>query len=137
MVTRGEFWNRLLDELQAPKTLHTRRFGLAWMQTEGDAAKFNPMNTTLKMPGSTQFNSVGVQNYPDLATGVEATRRTLVNTKGHGYEPILGKLRQNAPAVEICKALIASDWGTTDLVLRVLEDVRDDYRKYADHPIVQ
>lgn len=139
MITRGQFWNRMLDELQAPKTIHTRRFGLAWMQTEGNGGRFNPFNTTLKMPGSTPLpgNDAGVQNYPSLNTGLEATRRTLTQTPGHGYELLLGKLRANASARELCEALIASDWGTEALILRVLDDVRDDYRTYADKPIVQ
>ena len=52
-------------------------------------AKFNPMNTTLAMPGSTCYNSVCVRNYTSWAQGVAATAETLQG----GYSCIVSALR--------------------------------------------
>lgn len=40
---------------------------------EGANDYFNPLNVVQKEPGSSNFNSVGVQRYPDAATGVKGT----------------------------------------------------------------
>jgi len=42
-------------------------------------ARFNPLNDERKMPGSTGFNSVGVQNYESLESGINAVFSTLVS----------------------------------------------------------
>lgn len=62
----------------------------AWQQREGGGGQNNPLNTTQKMPGSTSFNSVGVQNYPSMQEGVRATLITLHNGR---YNDILMRLR--------------------------------------------
>lgn len=40
---------------------------------EGQNNYYNPLNVVQKEPGSTQYNSVGVQRYPDFATGVKGS----------------------------------------------------------------
>lgn len=67
-----------------------------WQQAESGAsdvsgADYNPLNTTLKWPGSTDFNSVGVQNYPTYAAGLLATQQTLNN----GLYPSLKEIFSN------------------------------------------
>jgi hypothetical protein len=120
----GEFGRKVTQGLGAAVTLHTRRAWAAEMQAEGGGARFNPFNTTLRMPGSTNYNSVGVQNYVTAAQGVEATVKTL-KENGHGYEKIRKLLRANGSAAEILKAIGASDWGTSGTVaLAVLEDIQ-------------
>jgi len=42
-------------------------------------ARFNPLNDERKMPGSTDFNSAGVQNYDSLESGVNAVFSTLTS----------------------------------------------------------
>ena len=74
---RLDFAQQLLAELGAPATDLNLRFLLGWMAREGTTAAYNPLATTLAMPGATQFNSVGVRNYPTLQVGVDATARTL------------------------------------------------------------
>ena len=32
----------------------------AWARSEGGKATWNPLNTTLRLPGSTDYNSIGV-----------------------------------------------------------------------------
>jgi hypothetical protein len=85
----------------------------AWMAAEGGSANYNPLNTTLKLPGSTTLpgNTVGVQEYQSWRDGVAATVRTL-REEGHGYARIRRRLRLNAPAWAIVDAIIESDWGT-------------------------
>lgn len=134
-MTRGEFANRVTKGLGAKVTFHTRRADQAQLQTEGGSARNNPYNTTLKLPGSTDYNfiapGIAVQNYASPEQGIEATIRTF-RGKGHGYERIIRLKRENAPAWKICIAVVESDWGTGEaitkddhpLILEVLDDIR-------------
>lgn len=133
-MTRGEFARRVLEELSAPIKEHTRNALAAQMQTEGGSAKFNPFNTTLRLPGSTSLpgNTANVQQYLNAEQGIKATVMTL-KEPGHDYEPIVRRLRKNAYATSICQAIIESDWGTGEaegedepLILEVLDDIRHD-----------
>ena len=87
-----------------------------WMHWEGGTANnsFNPLNTTLTMPGSTKFNSVGVQAYGSLDQGVEATLNTLTGNQAdsRGYTTILNDLKNNAPLNQVTADINASKWGT-------------------------
>lgn len=62
----------------------------AWVRREGGGGVNNPLNTTLRMPGSSSFNSVGVQNYGSLSTGILATARTLL---GGGYSDLIAAFK--------------------------------------------
>jgi hypothetical protein len=125
LAQRGEFTAEVTRELGAPVTLHTRRAMQAELQAEGGGARYNPFNTTLRLPGSTTYNSVGVQNYVDAAQGVEATVKTLKENHGQRYHLIRRRLRANASAGEIVRAFGESAWGTNlTLVLAVLDDIR-------------
>lgn len=125
-MKRGEFANRVTKGLDAKVTLHTRRAWQAQMQAEGGSAKHNPFNTTQPMPGSTDYNAVSVQSYKTAQQGIEATIKTL-HYKNHGYERIIKRLKNNAPATEIVEAIGQSDWGTSgDLASRVLDDIKHD-----------
>lgn len=132
-MNRGEFANRVVKGLGATVTLHTRRAMQAQLQTEGGDAKYNPFNTTQKMPNSTRYNSAGVQNYATPQEGIQATVKTL-HYKEHGYEKIINYLKANKSAVDICKAIAESDWGTGEaigandrpLILDVLDDIKHD-----------
>jgi len=123
-LTRGEFAKKVIGGLGAPVSLHTRRALAAWMQAEGGSARNNPMNTTLRMPGSTDFNSVHVQHYTSPKQGAEALVKTL-KENGSGYENIRRALHRNASATEILKAVGDSRWGTDGtLALAVLSDIK-------------
>jgi hypothetical protein len=134
-MTRGKFAKRVCDKLNIEWTEHVRRAFAAWMQAEGGSAKFNPLNTTLKEPGSTTLagNTAGVQNYVSGGQGIDATAKTL-RERDHGYEKILRRMRVNAPAWAIIDAIIESDWGTgkeddpgDDTVIeKVLVDIQHD-----------
>jgi hypothetical protein len=89
-VNRGDFAKAVLAQLGAPASDSNIAFLVGMMQREGGTATFNPLNSTLVMPGSSSYNPVGVQNYPDAPTGVAATAHTLAN----GYYPnIIADLR--------------------------------------------
>jgi hypothetical protein len=112
-MTRGEYTHQLCRRLGVEKTLHVRRAFATWMQSEGGDANCNPLNTTLKMPGSWSLpgNTAGVQEYPDFETGIDATVETF-DTKGQGYERILGAMKRNDSARKIVRIIGETNWGT-------------------------
>ncbi|POB11436.1 hypothetical protein [Sulfobacillus sp. hq2] len=86
----------ILNGLNATPTATNINLLVAWMGLEnGWNATFqchNPMNTTWKMPGSKAINNVGVQCYPDWATGAQATINTLTQTSP-SYGTLVAALR--------------------------------------------
>jgi hypothetical protein len=54
----------------------------------------NPLNTTQRVPGSTSQNSVGVQSFPDVTSGISATIQTLTNGR---YPQIVSDLKGGVP----------------------------------------
>ena len=135
METRGKFANDLLTRLGAPTSRRNRQALVAWMQTEGYGGKNNPLNTTMAMPGSTIFNTHGVRNYVSLDQGLEAAHKTLIlSDVRYGYDRVVRRLRQSRPPHSTLTALIDSSWGTTDLVLDVLEDVKRTWPEMASKP---
>lgn len=109
---------KLLRAIGAPATPENLRFLSAWQRAEGGTASFNPLNTTQPFGGASNYNSVGVKNYPSATAGLEATAKTLTN--GY-YGPIVSLLRRGrASAVDLAKAVASSPWGTGGGVLRVL-----------------
>ena len=86
----------ILARIGAPQTTQNISSMTAWIRHEQaswpPAAKFNPMNTTLPMPGATNFNSVGVKNYTSWAQGIEANAQTLSG----GYPCLVARFRSGA-----------------------------------------
>lgn len=140
MVTRGQFARALLPKVGAKVTTHNMRAMMAWMQAEGDAGRWNPLNTTHDMPGATDFNSVGVKNYASFEDGVEATAETL-NYGAHrglyGYHGIRHCLHTNAPAHRTLAAVERSEWGTRGLALLCLPLVSAAPARFQHHLISQ
>jgi|SRR5215475_224749 len=93
-VTSGpglqNFARAVLHGIGAPTTQQNINSVIAWAHREGGGGANNPLNTTLGMPGATDFNSVGVKNFKDMSQGATATVRTLL---GGGYSDILAALR--------------------------------------------
>lgn len=72
--------------------------------------KFNPFDTTLGAPGATNYNAVGVKNYPTAKVGIEATASTLEEPQ---YAELLRELRSGHASVrQLEEAEDASPWGT-------------------------
>jgi hypothetical protein len=112
----GDTFGQILAGIGAPDTPENRRVLSAWQRAEGGSPD-NPFNTTQGAPGATDFNSVGVKRYPDVATGVAATVKTLLN----GYYPnIIAALKAGNNANAVADAIESSPWGTGGLVKKVL-----------------
>ena len=85
---------RVLAGVRGNGRVQNRQLLAAWGIAEGGTARDNPLNTTLRQPGSWNYNSAGVQNYPSAAVGIGATVKTLTN--GY-YVGIVNDLRSAIP----------------------------------------
>lgn len=116
-----QFGTDLLNMLGAPATDENLRYLAAWSQAEGGDASFNPFNTTEAYSGATNYNSVGVKNYPSYQAGLEATYRTLVDgAQSDGYQRIIDALRRGDSAMSVAQAEASTPWGTGTLIEQVL-----------------
>lgn len=82
-----------LASIGAPPTAANVSSISAWIQKETPwppVASNNPLNTTYPMPGATNYNSVGVKNYPDALTGMRAATATI---NASAYKDIVAALR--------------------------------------------
>lgn len=135
-MDRNAWLHQFYEALEVPHTNHNAWAGVSWIQAEGGTALWNPLNTTQKMPGSWNYNSVGVQNYPDFTSGLNATVKTIKQTDPElGFDDILRFLRGDHTAKATLKAVELSRWGTGGLALVVLPFVKDNYFVYATHLI--
>jgi hypothetical protein len=66
-----------LASLGVPLTAVNEQSLIAWALREGGGGTYNPLNTSQPEPGSTTFNSSGVQDYPSWDTGIEGTTATI------------------------------------------------------------
>jgi len=113
MGTYSGFFEGVLQKLNAPVSANNLNFFNQWAKYEKSNSQYNTLNTTLNKPGATNFNSVGVKNYPNLETGIQATADTL---KLKYYKPIVYALQNNKAYSyyqgnqDIIKAL--NTWGT-------------------------
>lgn len=113
MTIPAQTWaTDVLRKLNAPVVDETVQLLIAWAHGENTTARFNPLATTTKRPGSTDFNhnnGFPVQNFVTYEDGLSATVQTLRN--GH-YPTILGGLM----AGDATRALSAPHefdvWGT-------------------------
>lgn len=111
------FGQAVLNDLGDPQTSQNLLFLQAWSQAEGGTASYNPFNTTQRMPGSSSYNNVGVQNYTSFDQGVAATVKTLTNGR---YADILRGLSSGTSAISTAESPSLAVWGTGTGVLRVL-----------------
>ncbi len=120
-ASRGErfttFAQDVLSSIGAQATPENIRGIKAWALAEGTAAANNPLATTRHDANTTDFNSVGVKNYPSYAEGVEATAATLKNGR---YQNILAAFADGSSAERIAAAVANSPWGTGQGVTRIL-----------------
>lgn len=91
--SESAFIRGVLADLGAPATSANMTSLASWLPHEGTAAAYNPMASTLPEPGSTVFNSDGVQNYVSASQGAQATAATLANGR---YPLIVAALRSGA-----------------------------------------
>jgi hypothetical protein len=114
-----QFYDAVLDKLDAPKTEGNREFLKARRRAEWGKAKNNPFNSTLNRPWATQYNSVWVKHYQNIEDGIEATCNTLAKSgKGNFYKKIVEALQQWIPNKDEAKKL-AKQWQKKGQPLRV------------------
>ena len=126
-MNRGEFTRAVLERLHAPIDSERLYFGVAWAAFEDTEALNNPWATTEPGFHSTDFNSVGVKNYPTFDEGVDATVQTLLLSY---YSHLVSMLRDpNATVRELLGALDSSPWGSHPNT-QLYQDVVLEYAKY-------
>lgn len=136
MTTRLAFFDAVLTDLGLPHGQAQTTAMLAWSAAESgtepcdgrSGARYNPLNTTMPAPGASNFNSVGVKNYPSLAEGVAATAGTLRLAPYIGIRSVLshgGSLQAFGQAVE------ASPWGTGAAIFGGIQAVSGHADEYA------
>jgi murein DD-endopeptidase MepM/ murein hydrolase activator NlpD len=114
--SQSEFATSLLTGLGAPLTEGNVKALTTWMRFEGghwkNSAKYNPLNTTLNVPGSTSMNSVGVKAYANWNEGLQATISTLTGGKAdaRGYTAIVNALRSGTDPNSVLDAVNNSAW---------------------------
>jgi hypothetical protein len=112
---------RLLRSLGAKQNRENRRLLHAWRTAEGGTARYNPLNTTEKWAGATDYNSVGVKNYRTGADGLAATKATLVNGFYTGIVRDLRAGHLSARLIVQHNAKEFDTWGTgSENILRLL-----------------
>lgn len=134
MVTRGQWAQAFLEQLDAPVTKRNLTAMVAWIASEGGFAKWNPLNTTKKMPSNLPpYNSVPVQNYDSMAEGLQAATLT-IHEPDKGYGRIIRRLQNNAWPARTLDAIYESQWGTQPIPY-LLRSVKRSYDYYASQPI--
>lgn len=115
-LTPKTFAEAVLSSLGLPQTSSNVQALVAWQKKEGgnwqNGARYNPLNTTLRLPGSTVMsggNSAGVQSYTSWDQGVQATAETL---RMSNYTAIRQVLAQSGGCSALSQAVANSPWGT-------------------------
>lgn len=107
------FYAKVLQYMGVLPTTNNVTFLKTWQSFEGGNAKNNPLNTTYKLTGATNYNTAGVKNYETDNDGIKATTKTLLLNY---YKPIVKGLKENQPLsyyknnTDVNKAL--KTWGT-------------------------
>ena len=116
-----DFASALLSGLGITPTPENMANLVMWQKMEGgnwkNSAKFNPLNTSYQLPGSTKFGTgksgKGVQAYTSWQQGLDATISTLTgkSAKERGYTAIVDFLRAGGgTSAEMLKLMQGSAW---------------------------
>ena len=135
-VSYGEWADAFLRMMDVPTCHSNMVVVVAWQVQEFTQAAWNPLATTHRMAGSTDFNEVGVQNFVSLQQGLQATKETIENGwEIYGYGSIVDELSRCADPMDTAVAVNASSWcpgcGEGTYLLGVVPNVNDDYATYA------
>jgi hypothetical protein len=113
-VTPADFAQAVLRRLGLPVSSSNVAALVAFQAHEGghmnNDAAYNPMNTTLNLPGSHAVTKIGVRAYVDWDQGIEATAKTLAQKN---MSAITAALARNASSDETLRAVAKSPWGCT------------------------
>jgi hypothetical protein len=107
-----------LESLKVPITVNNMITLLAWSYAEGgwfsNNAEYNPLDTTQQEPADHPINSVGVEAYISLATGVKAITTTLEN--GY-YNSIMAGFKTSLSPAAMAILVGRSPWGTSGTLM--------------------
>jgi len=136
-ISYGEWARAFLQVMGAPTCHPNLVVSVAWQAQEGTQAAWNPLATTHRMDGSTDFNSAGVQNFRSLAQGLQATKETIENGWDvYGYGAIVRSMRGCAPAMTTAQAIADSSWchgcAGGQYVLGIVPNVEESFDTYYD-----
>ena len=136
-ISYGEWAHAFLRVMGAPRCHANLVVTIAWQAQEGTQAAWNPLATTHRMEGSTDFNSVGVQNYRSLAQGLAASRETVENGWDlYGYGPIIESMRGCADPMATARAIADSRWcygcAGGQYVLGIVPAVQESFETYSE-----
>ena len=109
-ISYGAWAAQLMRTLGAPACHANLVVVVTWQYVEFTQAAWNPLADSLSVPGSTTFNSSGVQNYPFLSVGLQAVKTTLENGASLGYGAIVSSLARCDDAMTTARAINASAW---------------------------
>lgn len=110
---------------------------VAWMSEENTRAAYNPCASEFRLPGSTDFNPQGVQNYPTATLGLSAFFATLTEpgAADFGYDAIVSALITGNCACALVEAVARSEWGTwsgnPEAAVAFMLNVQKDYATYG------
>ncbi len=136
-ISYGSWAEAFLQVMGAPRCHANLVVAIAWQAQEGTQAAWNPLATTHRMDGSTDFNSVGVQNYRTLAQGLEATKETIENGwQSYGYGGVIRSMRDCADPLDTARAIAASAWCSGcaggQYVIGIVPAVEASFETYYD-----
>ena len=104
-----DFFDQVVARLKdvSPSAAATN-FLVVWAPHENTSAVWNPLATTWGMPGATNFNRVGVKNYPSKTSGVHGT----ANTLNLGYYDAIRRMMAGRSFDREALRRALSTWGT-------------------------
>jgi cell wall-associated NlpC family hydrolase len=98
------FFTTVLTTLKLPTSPGNLDALYAVAPLEGPNDRYNPLNSVVKEPGSTSFNSAGVQRYTSLDSGVAGTVALLKGAQWNGVRASLAADRGAAAVLAAVKA---------------------------------
>jgi hypothetical protein len=136
-ISYGKWAEAFLQVMGAPRCHANLVVTIAWQAQEGTQAAWNPLATTHRMDGSTDLNSVGVQNYRTLGQGLEATKETIENGwSQYGYGAMIRSMRDCADPLDTAQAIAASSWCSDcaegQYVIGIVPAVEASFETYYD-----
>ena len=105
------FFTQVLQTLHLPASTANLDAFDAVAQLEGQNDRYNPLNSVTKEPGSTAYNSVGVQRYISFDSGVAATVALLQGAHWTGVRSALAADRGMTAVLAAFKAAYTWDPG--------------------------
>lgn len=108
MTTYRQFFNDVLVHLGAPESAGNLDALATVTIIEGTNDRFNPLNSVVPYGNSTEFNSVGVQDYKSFDNGVLGTVKLL---EGSPWTHVLAELKADAGTHAVLTAF-ANEYAT-------------------------